>query len=135
MTKSLELVWIQQEPVRVFSTAHFESAAAQSGQSRFIATFVCGRVRIRGVRAHLGFQFGYNAAPTPLMTTLASGETVEDISATTPAGFGDALRTLFIAFFLETHGTRMAKSIARGTFVWLEPVCGNYGSYVWNDLV
>jgi len=32
MSKSLELVWIEQEPVRVFATAHFQSAAAQSSR-------------------------------------------------------------------------------------------------------
>jgi len=32
MSKSLELVWIEQEPVRVFATAHFQSATAQSGR-------------------------------------------------------------------------------------------------------
>jgi len=36
MSKSLELVWSEQEPVRVFSTAHFLSAASQSGSNRII---------------------------------------------------------------------------------------------------
>src|SRR5262245_52283432 len=36
MSKSLELVWSEQEPVRVFSTAHFQSAASQFGSNRLI---------------------------------------------------------------------------------------------------
>jgi len=42
MSKSLELVWIEQEPVRVFSTAHFQSAAAPSGPNRFTASRSAG---------------------------------------------------------------------------------------------
>jgi hypothetical protein len=78
MIKSLELVWIEQEPVRVFSTAHFQSAATQSGPKRFIEVGEADRAVSR-----LEHLLTIPHGPAPLTQALLRGDPSRDPLRTT----------------------------------------------------